>query len=138
MGNGRRLGKESWSIRVVLRYLLFQIPGWILTTMIVLLADYWLDLASWTAAALILLWIAKDIVLFPFVWRAYDQSPSRVVYGMVGERAVVIERLSPAGYVRVHGERWRAEAKSEAAPVEAGRKVRIVEVRGLTLVVEPE
>jgi membrane protein implicated in regulation of membrane protease activity len=40
------------------------------------------------------------------------------------------------GYVRIGGELWRAEAASGFVP--RGAPVRVVAVRGLTLVVEPE
>jgi membrane-bound serine protease (ClpP class) len=38
------------------------------------------------------------------------------------------------GQIDVHGEIWRAYSRE---PVPAGAKVRVVEVNGLTLVVEP-
>jgi membrane-bound serine protease (ClpP class) len=41
---------------------------------------------------------------------------------------------APAGWARVHGERWRV---SSAAPVAAGQPVRVTARRGLTLTVVP-
>ena len=55
--------------------------------------------------------------------------------GLVGERAVAIERCDPRGRVRVRGEIWNARASST---VETGQGARIVAVDGLTLRVEPE
>jgi membrane-bound serine protease (ClpP class) len=40
---------------------------------------------------------------------------------------------SCTGYVRVHGERWRARATSPSAGMTAGHRVRIERVEGLTL-----
>ncbi len=54
--------------------------------------------------------------------------------GLVGTRAVVVERIAPAGRVRVGGEMWNAV--SDAA-VDAGREVVITGVDGLTLRVRP-
>jgi membrane-bound serine protease (ClpP class) len=51
--------------------------------------------------------------------------------GLVGQTATVKERLAPEGQVFVHGEIWRAVAEGE--PVEAGARVRVVAVDGLTL-----
>lgn len=55
--------------------------------------------------------------------------------GLIGERAEVIEALVPRGRVRVRGEIWNARSP---AAVDAGARVRIAAVEGLTLLVEPE
>ncbi len=52
---------------------------------------------------------------------------------MVGNRAIARSDLSPAGYVFVEGERWKAVA--EDGPVRRGESVVITAVRGLTLMV---
>jgi membrane-bound serine protease (ClpP class) len=39
--------------------------------------------------------------------------------------------LTPEGHVAIHGELWRAVAEGE--PVDAGARVRVVSVDGLTL-----
>jgi membrane-bound serine protease (ClpP class) len=57
---------------------------------------------------------------------------------MLGARGVVTQGLDPLGYVRVQGHIWRAtlaEGTLPRLPVDAA--VRVLEVRGLTLVVEP-
>src|SRR6058998_315367 len=51
--------------------------------------------------------------------------------GLVGQLATVKERLAPEGQVLVSGEIWRAVAEGE--PVDAGARVRVVAVDGLTL-----
>ena len=55
--------------------------------------------------------------------------------GLVGERAEVVEALTPSGRVRVRGELWAARGTD---PAIAGQRVRITAVDGLTLEVEPE
>ena len=55
--------------------------------------------------------------------------------GLVGKRAEVIEELAPNGRVRLHGEIWSARSPE---PASVGQAVRVAEVDGLTLVVEPE
>ena len=55
--------------------------------------------------------------------------------GMVGELGVAQTELAPAGKVFVHGEIWQARA---AGKIQPGTRVRVKEVQGLTLVVEPE
>jgi membrane-bound serine protease (ClpP class) len=54
---------------------------------------------------------------------------------LVGQVGVAREALSPEGQVQVQGELWRAVARG--APVAAGARVRVVDVQGLTLTVEP-
>jgi len=51
--------------------------------------------------------------------------------GLVGQLATAKERLAPEGQVLVSGEIWRAVAEGE--PVDAGARVRVVAVDGLTL-----
>jgi membrane-bound serine protease (ClpP class) len=53
---------------------------------------------------------------------------------LVGQVGVAREALMPEGQVQVQGELWRAVARG--APVEAGARVRVVDVQGLTLTVE--
>ncbi len=55
--------------------------------------------------------------------------------GMLGERAEAIGSLDPTGTVRLRGEIWNARS---SAPVPDGGEVRVAEVDGLTLVVDPE
>jgi membrane-bound serine protease (ClpP class) len=56
------------------------------------------------------------------------------VEGLIGERAEVIEALTPGGRVRLRGEIWNARGSSA---VGAGEQVRVAAVDGLTLLVEP-
>jgi membrane-bound serine protease (ClpP class) len=55
--------------------------------------------------------------------------PRAGVEAMVGERGEVDEE----GWVRVQGERWRAQSARELRP---GQRVRVTGVDGLTLIVE--
>ena len=63
--------------------------------------------------------------------RALARGPLLGPSGLVGQVATAKERLAPEGQVLVHGELWRAVAEGE--PVEAGARVRVVAVNGLTL-----
>jgi len=68
-----------------------------------------------------------------------DLSPAdaRAIVGadaLVGAVATARDRLDPEGYVRIGHELWRARVRGGA--VEKGGAVRLLEVRGLTLVVE--
>ncbi len=126
--------KRGWSRRVLLRYTLFQLPEVLLLVVILLALKPWIAIPSWLFWGLIGLSIARDIIMFPFVWRSYD--PQQVDNSaLVGASAVAVERLAPKGYVQVRGERWRAELQGDAQPVDAGARVQVQGIRGLTLLV---
>ncbi|MBN1102318.1 MAG: NfeD family protein [Deltaproteobacteria bacterium] len=127
----------KWSLRILLRYALFQLPGLFLLLLLMVLLRRWMLLPGWVAAAVIALWIAKDVILYPFVWRAYDSLAGKGP-PMAGLRGFAVDRLHPSGYIKVRGELWRAEIAGDSPPVERGEPVRIVGDRGLTLLVQPD
>jgi len=127
--------RGKWTGRIVIKYVLLQIPGTVLVILILLAIDQRLGLPSWLLWGIILGSILKDILLFPFVWRSYD---SKSTHPMVGVRGVAVDRLSPSGYVRVHGQLWQAELAKGYTSVDAGRQVRVVDAKGIKLIVKPE
>ena len=129
------LRKQNWSKAVVWRYTLIQIPGIVVLIVLLILVEQWIDLPLWLAGGLVLFWIAKDIVLFPLVWRAYDWEGAKKANSMIGLYGVSKEDLTPRGYIQIGNERWRAEAVDKGA-IKAGEKVKVVGIRGLWLAVE--
>ena len=63
--------------------------------------------------------------------RALGRRPMLGAAGLVGETGIVRETLAPDGQVAIHGELWRAVAVEP--PIEAGTRVKVVGVEGLTL-----
>lgn len=118
---------------VVGKYLLFQLPGWLVVGGLAYAAHRWLGLHGGLAVAALLAWAVKDAVMFPFVREAYAVHPRPAADGMLGARAVAEEALAPEGRVRVGPELWRARLAKGEAPVAAGESVCIVAVEGLTL-----
>lgn len=119
------------------RYVLLEIPGWIVTALV--LAILWeIDILSFRVGAILFaLLVLKDFLLYPLVRRAYEPAAASRVEDLVGAVAEVRRDLSPEGYVWLRGELWRAELQgSEEIP--AGHTVRVVKARGLTLIVERE
>ena len=127
--------KKPWSPRIIVKYVLLQLPALAVLVVLLVLVKRWIDLPSWFIWGLIGLWIAKDMALFPLTWRAYDQDRARAGSSMVGARGIAEERLNPSGYIRVRGELWQAEVVGDAPPIERGEGVRIQGIRGLTLLV---
>ncbi len=68
------------------------------------------------------------------VFRAQLSKPKTGAVGLVGEIGLVKTALDPHGKVFVHGELWNAVSRT---PLTAGARVRVVNVAGLTLEVEP-
>ena len=129
--------KRMWSNKILVKYALIQVPAIVILVVSLVLIRQWIDFPLYLILGIVALWVAKDIILYPLTWRAYDWDPSGDVNAMVGERAIANERLAPTGYVRVHGELWRAKITGHGSPVEKGKAVQIQGIRGLTLLVQP-
>jgi membrane protein implicated in regulation of membrane protease activity len=117
------------------RYLLWQVPGWVVAALVVIWLAAALSVPAWLAIVAVLAWIAKDVALFPAVRQVF--RPARPA-APVGERGVCVEALEPRGYVRVRGELWRAESRNAGRRIAAGRAVVVREACGLTLIVEED
>jgi membrane protein implicated in regulation of membrane protease activity len=122
---------------IYIRYILLNIPGLAAVILILIIVQYWVVLPKWLFGSIIGIWIVKDVLLFPFVWRAYDREQTGQSRSMLGKRAIARKRLAPSGYVRIYGELWRAEKIGDGPPIEIGQAVKIVKMKGLTLMVEP-
>jgi membrane-bound serine protease (ClpP class) len=119
------------------RYLLLQVPGWVLAAVILHTLHGSFALPRWLAVSLLVAYIGKDLLLFPFLRRAYETGEEPGANRLVGLRATVEQDINPEGYVRVRGELWRAQVRPGRAPISSGARVRIVSGQGLTLTVEP-
>ena len=132
------MGKRRWSRRVVIKYTLLQLPALVFLALILYLIRLWVQMPAWLIWGMVGLWVVKDVILFPFVWRSYDQDRLGDANSMVGLHGVAKDRLAPSGYVEVHGELWQAEVMEGAPPVESGKGIRVRGIRGLTLIVQPD
>lgn len=87
-----------------------------------------------TALAVSLPFAAIVVFLVTLVVKARLRAGETGAEGMMRETGVALTDLSPAGTVRVHGERWNAES---ATPIQQGAAVRVVAIEGLRLTVAP-
>jgi membrane protein implicated in regulation of membrane protease activity len=117
---------------------LLTIPGTVVLILILIIVRNWVPIPFWLQGTFIFLWIAKEAVLFPFIWRAYDHTQSEVSRSMLGERGLTRQRLAPAGYIQVQGELWKAEKMPEEPTIEKDKRVRVIKIEGLKLFVVPE
>ena len=123
--------------RLMARYTLFQIPGLILLSLGLAAAVRWWGLPVLAAYALVALWIAKDVILYPILRVAYESGGSGGMYEISGALGVVVQPLVPSGYVKIGPELWKAELGAGSGSVSVGSAIRVIEVRDLTLLVEP-
>jgi membrane protein implicated in regulation of membrane protease activity len=115
------------------KYLLLQVPGWLFIALLAIGLRRWIALPLWVAIGLVVLWVVKDFVLYPFVRTAYEPNVRTGSTQLIGARGVAQQRLAPHGYVYVHGERWRATAEPSDVPIAPGTPVRVRAAHGLTL-----
>jgi membrane protein implicated in regulation of membrane protease activity len=118
------------------RYALFQLPGAVGAAVVAWALWRWAGLPGWAAGGLAALWVAKDVALYPWMRAAHQPVPGGAA-ALIGRRAVARGRLAARGTVAVGSELWRAELAPPAAPIEPGAALRVVAVRGLTLIVAP-
>jgi len=123
--------------RIYLRYLLLMIPGAVILILFLIILEHWVAMPAWLFWTVIFLWLAKEVVIFPFVWHAHDPQRPGISRTMIGALGIVKERLDPAGYIQVAGELWKAERIETTQPIEKGELVRVVKMKGLRLFVIP-
>ena len=129
------MNKQGWSRQVLLKYSLLQLPGLALLIIILILLRHWINIPNWAMWTLISLSLIVDVIMFPFVWRAYDKGNQN---SMSGSQGVAVDRLSPSGYVRINGELWRAKVFEGNSAIEKGEVVMVKSMHGLTLFVQSD
>ena len=117
------------------RYVLYQIPGWLLAVAAAVVLYRRVGLPGWAAVALVVAWALKDAALYPVLRAAYEPDSRSVIERLVGMVGIAIEPLAPRGYVRVRGELWLAEPIAADTTIGPGHPVTIDAVRGTTLLV---
>lgn len=120
------------------KYLLLQVPGWVLAILVLTFLRYAIGLPHWVSIGLFCLWLIKDLVMYPLLRTAYESGVKTGVEQLIGTRGVAYNELSPRGYVRVRGELWQAEVRPSDPPVPPGSPVRVLAADGMTLIVKGE
>jgi len=105
----RNLSPKAEIRRSAVRYALFQIPDTAVLILILIALRYWLDLPAWIMWGLVVIWVVKDILMFPLVWKTYDSTAFKGPHSMIGRRGVAEEQLAPTGHIRVRDELWKGE-----------------------------
>ena len=108
-----------------IKYLLFQIPGWIITATALAVLVHWVSLPKWLAVLGFFGWLLKDLLVYPFFRRAYEPGVTGSAR-LVGSRGIAAGDLTPNGYIRVRGELWHAMVSPADRVVRSGTEVEIV------------
>jgi len=95
-----------------------NVPWWLLTVMV--------------GATLLFM-----ITAMPLAVRSRFSTPTVGREGLIGEMGEAVVAINPDGVVLVRGAPWRART-NRATPIAAGEAIRVSEVDGLVLEVEPE
>jgi membrane protein implicated in regulation of membrane protease activity len=116
-----------------------QVPGLLIVLIGMALAWPLTGWPIWAAGLCVAAWIAKDLVLYPFVRSAYEGPAPTGAAQLIGSRTRSACRLGPGdeGWVQVRGERWRVRAADGSEPIEAGAEVVVAAAQGLLLTVAP-
>jgi membrane-bound ClpP family serine protease len=117
------------------RYAAFQVPGILLVAAGLFALRVIIDLPLWVPLAGTVLWVVKDLTMFPVLKVAYGVDSGGP--GVPGLTGVVVDALSPDGLVRIQGELWRATSAQRDLAIGRGEVVQVRNRRGLTLVVTP-
>lgn len=96
-----------------------------------------LDVPWWMLVLMIVSTIAFMVGAMPVAVRSRFSTPTIGRERLIGELGEAVVDISPDGVVLMRGARWRART-NRATPIQAGDSIRVIEVDGLVLEVEPE
>ncbi len=97
----------------------------------------WLIYPLTTIQAILLglLWIVKEIVLFPFVHQGYHPHGPDYTERLIGATGRCLIDFNQSGRVLVNGEVWRAKNINPDLPLKKNDPVEILKAEGLLLFV---
>lgn len=116
--------------------MLFQFPEWLLLILFLGLLVNQNVVPLWAIQGLLLFWVVKDIARYPLVRRAYERSAKTGAEELIGTKGTTQDRLDPEGYVKVHGELWKARTDPVDQPIDPNTTVEVkAAATGMTLIV---
>jgi membrane protein implicated in regulation of membrane protease activity len=125
-------------MKTFLRYLLFQLPQWFVLAMFLWLLVDQNAVPRWATQAFLILWVVKDLTIYPWARRAYETNVSTGAERLVGATGVTQERLDPEGFIKINGELWKARVDAAHQPIDRNSRVKVRAARGMILLIESE
>lgn len=129
----RRLTRDR---HVWFTYIAACFPGWTVAVLVTVALHRLADIAAWAAVVVVLAWIGTDLAMFYRLRRYYTPEPA--ARRIVEETGTAVSPLSPRGFVRVHGELWQATVAEPHQIIPEGAGIRVCDIDGLHLLVEPD
>lgn len=117
---------------ILRRYLLAHVPSWALASGALWAFHQWFAFPPLAVAALVGVVVMADLLAYPRMRRYYRSEPATL--RMLGQLGEAVTPIDPSGLARVRGELWQV---TSTRPIDAGARMRVLEVRGLSLLVEP-
>ena len=120
-------------VKPLTRYALLQILSWSVVLLVVLLLRWgWINTTA--AGVVIVLWLAKDVLLYPLYLPALaaESAVSPGVEAMVGRVGHCRTEVNGRGMVEVQGERWLARS-ADGTRIAPGLRVEVVGHDGMIL-----
>jgi membrane protein implicated in regulation of membrane protease activity len=130
-----RPGRDAIPMSTFLRYLFFQIPGWVITAVVALALFHWEIVPAWLALLGFSGLVVKDLAFYPLLRPAYETKVKSGSAALVGKKGVAQDDLAPEGYIRINLELWRAVPESSGQIIASGTEVEVVRAEGMKLVV---
>lgn len=115
-------------------YALLQIPTLALALLVVMLLLRWDWIGTTAAWVVIVLWLAKDVLLYPFYRHALapESAASPGVEGLVGLIGQCRTEVNGRGLIEVRGERWLARS-ADGNRILPGQRVEVAGHDGMVL-----
>ena len=126
--------RPRMQVKPFTRYALLQILSWAVVLLVVLLLLRWGWINTTAAGVVIVLWLAKDVLLYPLYLPALaaESAVSPGVEAMVGRVGHCRTELNGRGMIEVHGERWLARS-GDGTRIAPGSRVEVVGHDGMIL-----
>ena len=122
--------------KILIKYILLEIPDLAILLILLSVLSKFFNISTCLMITIIFIWIAKDIILFPKVWKAYDSNNPSPIEQLIGMEGIVMHPPNPVGYIKVKGELWKAEIRNHKYPVSKGDEIKVCAVKGTTLIIE--
>ncbi|MBN1974756.1 MAG: NfeD family protein [Sedimentisphaerales bacterium] len=122
--------------KALIKYILLQIPELVVLIIALALINRFITIPTWLMITIIVIWIGKDIALFPKVWKSYVSDNPSPMEQLIGMNGIAMDSLNPDGYVKVKGELWKAEIRDLEFPLKEGDEIKVSDVEGMTLIVK--
>jgi membrane-bound ClpP family serine protease len=121
-------------VKPLTRYALLQALSWALVLLAVLLLLRWGWINTTAAGVVIVLWLAKDVLLYPLYLPALaaESAVSPGVEAMVGRLGTCRTEVNGRGMIEVQGERWLARS-ADGIRIAPGLRVQVVGHDGMIL-----